>query len=316
MGNTNCYCQYDNLSKFFEKLNSNNFMDRQGAQNALTNYIDKIDESERGKLIDKLLMKIHDKETPPRLKVGISSSIGQISTFFWKVKDQAKAEKDLYELYIKTDEKALKTNLDNALMKAEGLYWDAIYSYNYKKPTPAIVNKTVSKFERVFNEFPKSTYASRANYYLAKYYTRVYLIRKDSGDDKLKPLADKNKLIAEKSNSTYHEFFKRIMDGKYKSNKEIIEAHYYLALNWVLLGKFDNAIKELEKIIKSPDKDDFPIYVWEYYYTKGNGNVRNKYYPSDQLAAHTIKYLKKNPQYNENYQEEFVKDLNSFGSQE
>lgn len=302
--NTNVFCQNGKQSKIFQELESNDFLKRKAAQNALTEYINNIDESERAKVIDELLGKIHDKNSSHRLKVGISSSIGQISTFYWKVKDQKMAENKLYELFKQTNEVALKKNLDSTLMKAEGLYWDAIHDYNEGRLNTGAVKISVAKFKRVFSEFPESTYASRAHYYLAKYYTRVYLKRKAK-----EMQADKNELIAKESNSTYQNYFNKLKEGKYKPIEEM-DAHYYYGLNWVLLGKIDNAINELDEIRKSPIKDEYPIYVYEFYYSKGNGNVMNRYYPSDQLASYTIEYLQANPTYSDNYLNGFVDHLN------
>lgn len=263
-----------------------------------------------------MLLRIHDEKSSNPLKVGISDSIGQISTFFWKVKDQKKAETNLYELFKKQPNDAvLKKNLDNALMKAKGLYWDAIHDYNDGGLSNAFVKKTVAKFKRVFTEFPESIYASKAHYYLAKYYTRVYLKRKDSKDNRLLALADKNELIAKDANSTYQNYFKMVKDGNYNYNDEM-EARYYFALNLVLLGKLDNAIRELEKIRNSPIRDKFPIYVYEFYYSKDNGNALKQYFPPEQLANYTIEYLRTHPKYSDNYKEAFEEYLNNFKPEE
>jgi len=106
-----------------------------------------------------------------------------------------------------------------------------------------------------------------------------------------------------------------LKEGKYEPS-EAMDAHYYLALNYVLLGEIENAIKEMEKIMKSPIKNEYPIYVYEYYFSKGNGNIKNRYYPADQLAEYTINYLKEHLKYDENYQEAFVAYLNNFEAKE
>jgi hypothetical protein len=310
--NTNVFCQNDKLSIILPKLKSGDVLERRAARNALTDYIDNIDEPNREKIIDELLI-ILNKEENYRLKLGISYSVGRISTFFWKVKNQKEAENNLYELFKQEPDPTLKNNLESALMKAEGLYWDAIQDYNVGRLGNDAVKKAVAKFERIFNDFPESTYASRAHYYLAKYYTRVYLKRKDSSDKRL--YADKEEWIAKKSNLTYQDYFKKVKQGKYE-HTELINARYYFALNWVLLDKFNNAIEELKKIRESPIKDEQTIYVYEYYYSKGNGNVIDRYFPSEQLANYTIEYLRNHPEYSDDYKEAFVKYLNNFKPKE
>jgi len=247
------------------------------------------------------------RKVPITLKLVFLIVLGEFQLFFWKVKDQKRTENKLYELFKQTNYPTLKKNLDSALMKAKGLYWDAIWDYNYYHPrTKRIIDKTAQKFRLIFNDFPESRYASKAHYYLAKYYTRVYLIREFKGWG-----ADKNELIAKESNSTYQNYLSKVQDGKYKP-KQLMDAYFYFALNWVLLGKIDNAINELEKIKKSEIKNDYSIYVYEYYSSKGNGNVINRYFPSDQLTEYTIQYLKKHPKYNATYLKDFVDHLKKF----
>jgi len=106
--NTNVFCQNDKSDKILQEIVSDDFLKRRAAQNALTEYLDNIEESKRGEVIDGLLLRIHDKKSSTRLKTGISYSIGQIRTFFWKVKDQKKAEKNLYEFFKQTDDPTLK----------------------------------------------------------------------------------------------------------------------------------------------------------------------------------------------------------------
>jgi len=310
---TKGFCQNDKLNKILQEISSSDdFLKRRAAQNELTEYLDNTDDANRGEVIDRLLLKIRDKKnSSTRLRTGISYSIGQIKSFFWKVKDQEKAEQNLYVDFQQEKDPALKKNMDSALMKAEGLYWDAIHGYNYDKPiTNAIINKNVQKFRHVFVDYPESSYASKAHYYLARYYTRVYLIKKYKGWQ-----ADKHEFIAKKSNSTYENYFKMVKEGKYEPS-ETMDAHYYLALNYVLLGEIENAIKEMEKIRKSQIKNEYLIYVYEFYFSNDNENVKNRYYPADQLAEYTIKYLKEHLKYDDNYQEAFVAYLNKFEPKE
>ena len=106
--NTDIFGQNDERKKILEELESEDFLTRQAAQNKLTEYIDGIQEGPRRESeIEYLLSKVNEKSRH-RLNVGISSSIGQIRTFFWKVKDQKKAEKNLYDFFKRTDEPYLK----------------------------------------------------------------------------------------------------------------------------------------------------------------------------------------------------------------
>jgi hypothetical protein len=293
-----------------EELESKDFSKRRAARNSLTDYIDRIEELNREKVINKLLLIIRDKSNSYALRLGVAYSLGRIKTFFWEVKDQTNAEKIMYELFRQEKDPTLRTNQDSALMKAKGLYWDAIHDYNEGKLGRNVVTEGVAKFKKVINDFPKSSYAPRAHYYLAKYYTRVYLKRKDKGID-----ANKNELIAEKSNQTFQEYLRLVEKGEYEPSDEM-NARYYFALNWVLLDNFGNAINELNKIVNSPTKKKYTIYVYEFYYSKGNGNVIDRYFPSDQLALYTIKYLQNNLQHDDNYLNDFVKYLNKYSPEE
>jgi hypothetical protein len=305
---THGFCQDSRLSKILGELESNDTLKRRAARNDLTDYLDNIEKPKQEEVIDKLLLIIHDKSSSYQLKLGSSYSIGRIRTFFWKVKDQEKKENNLYELFKQTKDPTLQKSLDNTLMKAEGLYWDAINDYNVGKLSKDFENNAVNKFRSVFERFPKSTYASRAHYYLARYYTRVYLKRKDK-----EMRVDKIESIGKNSNATYHDYFKMVDEGKY-GPADLMNARYYMALNFVLLGNFDSAIAELQKIKNSEIKDKYTIYVYEFYYSKGNGNgnVINKYFPSGQLAEYTIEYLQKNPKYSDDYLKDFVAHLNKF----
>jgi TolA-binding protein len=308
INSSNVFCQDNQLNNILKELESNDFIKRQSAQENLTAYLENIGDSERENVLGRLLVIINDNKESIPLKIEISFSIGQISNFFWKVENQKTAEDKLYELFRKTTDQTLKKNIDRALMKAEGLYWDAINDYNVGKLGKATVDNAENKFKRVYYNFPESEYAPRAHYYLAKYFTRIYLKRKDKDLS-----ADINYYIANKSNSAYETYFKMVNEGKY-NHKEEMNARYYYALNFVLLGKLDEAINQLEIIKNSKIKDKYKIYVYEFYYSDRQENILNRYFPSDDLATYTMKYLKDNPSFNDNYMKGFINYLNKYGT--
>jgi len=195
------------------------------------------------------------------------------------------------------------------------LYYDAIKDYNEGKLGKKAANDTVAKFEKIIKEYPESYYANKAHYFLARYYTRLYLKRKESSDERVTKLADKDRLIADKSNSTFTDYIEKIKEEKYDPT-DLMNARYYLALNWVLLGNLDNAIMELNNILHDEKRKKYKIYVYEFYYTPVDSGVINRYFPSEQLALYTIKYLKEHREYDDNYKKNFEDYLNKFTSNE
>jgi hypothetical protein len=295
------FAGYD-LEDILKLLQSEESSERRKARNILSSYLEYMSEEKRREAFKKLFDLITLPKSSYRLKLGICEGIGKMRRNFWEVENQEKTEMKLYGLFKKEKNYTLKMSLDNALMTAKGLYWDAFYDYNHDRvDDPEAVAK---KFRKFFQSYPDCRLASRAHFYLAKYYTRVYLILKHKKEN-----PDPETWINEKSNGVFKEFILKIGNNTYRNVKELQAARYFMALNFVLLDRFEEAKALLREIIADSQGKaaKSKIYIYQFYFSYNKKYRVDEYFPAGILAEHTLKYLEKKPGYNEKYLRSFVK---------
>lgn len=290
--------------EILKNLQSDNILQRQNARKALTEHLEKIDKSNHSVLVSKLVETLLNPATNYQLKLGICYSLGEMKKVPWKVANQQEAEKNIYDLFGKEKDYTLKVKLDDALMAAAGLYWDAMNDYNNDRVDQ--IELTSGKFRRVFETYPKSSYASKAHFYLASYYTRVYFILKNRN---MNPLVDE--WIERKSNTVFRDFISKVKNHTYKSER-LQEARYFLALNYVLLKKFKEAEDCLKEIINDPMTENQSIYVYQFYYSLQKKDIVDDYFAPKKLAQYTEDYLIRHPVNNNSYLDEFIAYLKGF----
>jgi hypothetical protein len=292
-----------NLDDILKAIQSKDFSQRRHARESLGKYLESISESQRNKDVKQLLDSFTLPSSSYYYKLGICEGIGKMRKASWEVENQEETEKKLYALFKKEKNNTLKRSIDDALMTARGLYWDAIHDYNNDRvDQPDSVTK---KFQRVFHVYPASRRAPGAHFYLARYYTRAYFILKAQNK---KPAPG---VWIEKSNDAFKGFISKVMDNKYKT-KKLQEARYFMALNFVLLKKFKEANALLKKIMADAQGKNYKIYVYQFYFSYKKNDLIDKYFIAFDLAQYTLNYLNENPVYNENYLPSFIEYLKKF----
>ena len=296
-------------TRILEDIESDNILEHRSARTELAKYLEGIDEQTRSDVVKKLLDKAGKSSSSYRYKLGVYYGIGRIRRHSWTVVDDLQGvQTSLYRSFQTEKDPTLKKYIDAALMTSKGLYWDAIKDYNTNNLNLDDVRR---KFENVFEIYQKSTFAPRAHCFLARYYTRVYLIQKQDEDRTELPELD----LVSKSNEGFEDFFNAMKDGRYKAETTLLmEARYFLALNFVLLGNIRQAISELRKIESSALEPDDSIYVHQFYFSYERGDVVNKRLPTTELVKYTRQYLQEHPQYNDNYLRPFTDHLRRFSS--
>jgi len=287
--------------EILKNIESNDIKQRQNARRALTDYLENLDESGRSAAVTKLIDTLVNPATGYQLKLGICYGLGDLRKVSWKVANQQDAEKGIYDLFRSEKNHTLKVKLDDVLMTAAGLYWDAINDYNNDRVDP--VEATAGKFRRVFETYPESSYAPKAHFFLASYYTRVYFILKNRDRNTSVDL-----WIKEKANPVFQDFISKMETGAYKPGR-LQEARYFLALNYVLLNKFKDARDCLDKIMRDRRSENQIIYVYQYYYSPRKEDIIDDSFAPFGLAKDTYEYLYSHPTYDDSYLEKFVKYL-------
>ena len=266
----------DDIKAILARLSSEQVLERRQARKELTGYLERTP-SERSpavfaKLLDELFVTGND-----RRKIGICIGLAGIKNIFWHVDDQDQVEERLYKLYQRTTDPTFERCLDDTLMRAQGLYWDAINDYNQD----VIGSNVEAKFRRVFESFSESAYADKAQYYLARYFTRAYIILKNRGEN-----PSPNQWLRERSNATFTNLIQTARSHAHRSPL-LVDAQYFMGLNFVLLGDFDEATKQFEEIVQDSSDED-RIYVYQFFYSRDRADVVDQYYPAIALATHTL----------------------------
>ncbi len=295
------------LNQLVQALESTEPMQRLQARIDLKNYLEASDDNQRAELLQTLITSLPSRS--PLIKNGICSTLDALK-LFWTATRQDETEQVLYKLYQQEPDKALKALLDRALMRAKGLYRDAMEDYNNDKVDPSVE----AKFRRVYETYPQSTYAPKAHFFLGQYYLRALAILKEHNQP-VQPEEYLNKAnqvfqnLLDNSGSVYEPPFEYLLD-----------AHYFRALNFVQLNQVNDALKELKDIQAQPTVDD-KIYIHQFFYSNLlaaqpdhplllETDIIDKFFDGTKLARYTQQYLESHQ--NKNFKE--VANLRDFSA--
>jgi len=289
-----------NLADLLKPFESTDSLTHINAKTALKQYLENSSETARPALFQTLITALPSQTAP--VKNGVASTLDSLD-FFWTATHQDEAEKILYDLYQAETEGTLKNLLDRALMRAKGLYRDANYDYSHDKVSPTVE----AKFQRVYKTYPKSKYAPAAHFFLGEYYLRAYAVLTRQNRPPLPVLAD----FVQKSNQVFQDLLGQIGSVYTPPIDHALDAHYFRALNFVLLNQVTAAIAEL-KLIEEDQSDEEKIYVGHFFYSiiwggpQSNAvpnadphlvearDLVDKFFDGKKLAAYTRKYLEEN----------------------
>ena len=284
-----CIALDSHIEQILEELESKDIISRQTARIELSREIGKYYKNNQKENIDALLKKMIESKSY-NVVYGLAYSFSRADSFWNTGESQNEMEMKIYKKYLSelNSGRDLASMLDHALMKGDCLYFCAISKYNNN----VIDDTVIENFTRVFDEFPRSRYAVLANFYLARYYTRKYIVRNDPNDI-IKANEEFDRLMHAVDNNIYLQ--KQLW--KY-------DAIYFKALNLILLRQISGAKKELEKIINDKSSPEKTIYVFTFYYSRDKKDVIDKSFDAKRLAEYTMAGLKIFKRGSSNHQKE------------
>jgi hypothetical protein len=296
------------LNQLVQALESTEPMQRLQARINLRNYLENSDDNQRAELLQTLITGL--PSCSQLIKNGICSTLDALK-LFWTTTHQDEAEKVLYTLYQQETEQALKALLDRALMRAKGLYRDAMEDYNNDKVDPSVE----VKFRRVYETYPKSTYAPKAHFFLGQYYIRSLAILR-----KRNPPVQPEEYL-NKANQVFQDLLDKSRTDYQPPLEHLLDAHYFRALNFVQLNQVNDAIKELKDIQTQPTATDNKIYIYQFFYSNlladqpdhpllSEKDIIDKFLDGPELARYTQQYLETNQ--NKNFKK--VANLRDFSN--
>lgn len=278
------------LQRLVQELQTNDSFAKLNVRLELRKLLESSDEKNRSLLIQTLIASL--PSYPTHVKDSVCNVIDSLN-FFWTTPQQEEMEKQLYKLYQRENEPGLKMIIDRALMKAKGLYRDAVNDFNNDRVGPGIEKK----FQRVYQNYPDSAYASKAHFYFGLYPLRAYAVAKRNHE------AVNLKEFVTQSNQWLQDFLNKAASGAYRGNvQHLMDAHYFRALNFVLLNQVSEALKELKFIEQNNTEEK--IYVFQFLYSNmiEEGDQVPLVYDRDRmddfldaksLAKYTRQYLEK-----------------------
>ena len=295
------------LNQLVQALESTEPLQRLQARIDLKNYLENSDDNQRAELLQTLITGLPSRS--PLIKNGICSTLDALK-LFWRATRQDEVEQVLYTLYQQETDEALKALLDQTLMRAKGLYRDAMEDFNNDKVDPSVE----AKFRRVYETYPKSTYAPRAHFFLGQYHLRSLAILKERNQ----PTQPEEYL--NKANQVFQDLLDKSKTVYEPPLEHLLDAHYFRALNFVQLNQVNDAIKELKDIQTQPTADE-KIYIYQFFYSNLLANqpdhplllktdIIDKFIDSTELARYTQQYLEINQ--NKNFKE--VANLRDFST--
>lgn len=249
---------------------------RQMGREQLADNLNRIHEKspeQAGEMIRLLVGSLADKQRGADYRLGICETLRRLD-FFWRAGDPEQhraAQFQLYRLYQNSSE-PLKKAADQALMRSQGLYAQALSLYREGAVDPAIE----AMFCRTFEWFPKSRYAPSARYHRGLYLMQAALKQKDAT-----PL--KAALAA----------FDRFL-GTAGGNAPLRgEAQYARALSLILLDRRTKAVSALERLEKQTGQT---VYIYRFLpLDPSSSPVVDRYFDLGGLAEQTRRYLEKHP---------------------
>ena len=279
------------LQHLVQDLYANDAFAKLSARLELRKFLESSDEQDRPLLIQELITAL--PSYPAHVKNSICNVIDSLN-FFWTTPHQEEMEKKLYKLYQKENEPGLKMIIDRALMKAKGLYRDAMNDFNNDKIDPSVEKK----FQRIYQNYPDSAYAAKAHFYFGLYPLRACAVAKKQNH---RSVNSKEFII--RSNQNLQDFLNEATSGTYRGNvQHIMDAHYFRALNFVLLNQVSEAIKELKSIEENDTQEK--IYIFQFFYSNmigeneqtalvSDNEVIDDFFDAQSLAKYTRQYLEK-----------------------
>jgi hypothetical protein len=257
---------------------------RREARVLLEDYLDGFGPSEKEQEISKLCGRLWASDY--RHQLGLALALSQLGTP-WQSSQQEKDVQKLYALMQQTKDDTLQRYLDDALANAKGLYFDAINDYNNiddRNPDGEIgrIPEVRAKFQRMAG-FSDSVYAGNAVFYLGQYLARMATIfgRRDEG---------LNESLLGESAKVFGDYIDRATNGAFRRATFVYDAYFYRALNQVIAGQPDKAIRLLKQI---PDTPDDRIYVYQFFYSRDRDTVIDRTIDGRRLAERTIRHIEK-----------------------
>jgi hypothetical protein len=245
---------------------------------------------------DELLLKIKSSSDPLE-KATAAITLSKLKAP-WEASDHENKVRDLYQTFLETEDSVFKRYIDDALANAKGLYLDAINDFNGVGDNVENPTLTAAKFERMPANFPKSRYAASSAYYLGQYWTRVAIIQKKFPEN-----------IA-KSDAAFTSFIQRSEARTFASFDFVTDAYYFRALNRILVGKEDEALKQLSDMKAKLGSRAANIYVYQLFYkAKDKSTEIDRYVPSPVLINATLLFINVNPGRLPDAQSELAKQL-------
>jgi hypothetical protein len=281
---------YQKLEQLVQNLELEDPLQQLQAQIDLKNYLENSDAQVRAELLQHLITSLHSRSST-LIKNGICSTLDALK-LFWTTTRQNEAEQELYKLYKQETDEALKTLLDRALMRAKGLYRDAMEDYNNDQVELSVE----AKFRRVYENYPQSTYAPKAHFFLGQYYLRSLAILKKRHQQ------PKSEEYLKKANQVFQDLLDKMTTVYEPPLEHLLDAHYFRALTFVQLNQVNDAIEELKNIQKQSVVADEKIYIYQFFYSNllvdqadypilDEKDIIGKFFDGHNLAQYTQKYL-------------------------
>lgn len=255
--------------------------DRQGARAFLSKQIGLLPRPAQTVIVDTFMRKY--KTEPDRVGNDILAVFKDLPSP-WTTNNTQEDIQFLYQRLTKTDDDIVESLLDDALANASGLYRDGIAKFNTLNL--ASLAEAEPLLRTMADQFPKSKYAERANFYLAQ-----TLSKRAALND-----PDKAKLLSA-SNVVFEQYIARAEKGYFDNRKDYLAAgYYYRALNGWMAEDLRDAKKWL-----TMGKEKFPdterVYVYQLFPSREKAAVIDKFLPAKIAFSSTLDYLnqQKNP---------------------
>jgi hypothetical protein len=272
------------LDQIVEMLVSDDVTVRREARLLLEAYLEGLDDTRQRDEIGKLCARLWQADY--RQQLGLAVALSQLSTP-WETNQQDHDIGKLYALMQNTKDETLGRYLDDALANAKGLYFDAINDYNNiddRDPGGEIARmpRVRAKFQRMAG-FENSIYAGNAVFYLGQYLARMATIF-GKGDPAL------NQSLLDESSQVFDDYVGKAQKGIFRRATFTYDALFYRALNQVIAGQPDLAVKLLAQI---PNTSDERIYVYQFFYSRDRDTVIDRTINGGPLVERTMRHISK-----------------------
>lgn len=273
-----------NLDAIVEMLVSDDVSVRREARVLLEDYLDGLAAGQREQEIGGLCARLWTSDY--RYQLGLALALSQLGTPWQSSRHEEDVQK-LYALMQQSKDDTLQRYLDDALANAKGLYFDAINDYNNideRNPDGEIgrIPEVRAKFQRMAG-FSDSVYAGNAVFYLGQYLARMATIfgRRDEG---------LNDSLLGESTKVFGDYIDRAANGAFRRATFMYDAYFYRALNQVIAGQPEQAVRLLKQV---PDTPDDRIYVYQFFYSRDRDTVIDRTIDGGRLVDRMIRHIQK-----------------------